>query len=66
MTRYDTSKTSPDYSPPPRGLGTWTWIAGIIVIAAVILGVFLWNNLGGQQTLPQSTTPTAPVPTAAR
>jgi hypothetical protein len=66
MTRYDTSKTSPDYSPPPRGLGTWTWIAGIIVIAAVILGVFLWNGLGGRQTASQSTTPAAPVPTAAR
>jgi hypothetical protein len=67
MTRYDTSKTSPDYSPPPRGLGGWTWIVGIAVAAAVILGLFLWNGLGTQPSAStQSATGAAPAPTAAR
>jgi hypothetical protein len=67
MTRYDTSKTSPDFSPPPRGLGRWTWLVGIVVIAAVILGVFLWNGLGGQPGgTVQSGTTSTPGPTAAR
>lgn len=67
MTRYDTSKTSPDFSPPPPGLGSWTWFAGIVVAAAVILGLFLWNGLGGQPSASTQSGPaTAPASTAAR
>jgi hypothetical protein len=60
MPRYETSQTSPDFSPPPRGLGTWTWLAGIVVAAAVILGLFLWNGLGSQPTQSTQSATTAP------
>jgi hypothetical protein len=36
MARYDTSKTSSDFNRPPRGLGTWTSIAGIVVAATIM------------------------------
>jgi hypothetical protein len=52
MPHYDTSKTHPAYSPPPRRLGTGIWIGAIVVIAAVILGVFLWTGLGSGTNSP--------------
>jgi hypothetical protein len=59
MPHYDTSQTSPDFEPPPPRLGSGIWLSGIIVIALVILGVFLWGGLGGQS----STTAQQPAPT---
>ena len=59
MKRYDTSQTSPDFEPPPRRLGSGIWLGGIVVIALVILGVFIWGGSGGQ------TAPTAQNPAPA-
>jgi ABC-type transporter Mla subunit MlaD len=66
MTRYDTSQTSPDFEPPPRRLGSGIWLGAVIVIALVVLGVFVWGNVGGQsssgaaQQTPATTTGSAP------
>ena len=58
MPHYDTSKTHPAYSPPPRRLGIW--LGAIAVIAAVILGVFLWTGLvSGTGTPSAQTSPAA-------
>jgi hypothetical protein len=70
MTRYDTSRTSPDFEPPPRRLGSGIWIGAIIVIALVILGVFVWGGSGGSsnstaQQKPAATT-TGSTPTGGR
>jgi hypothetical protein len=61
MTRYDTSRTSPDFEPPPRRFGSGIWIGAVIVIALVILGVFVWGGSGNssnstaQQSAPATT-----------
>ncbi len=52
MKRYDTSKTSPDYEPPPGKLGTGIWLGAVVVCAAVFLGVFLWQGLGSESSAP--------------
>jgi hypothetical protein len=70
MTRYDTSRTSPDFEPPPRGLGSGIWIGAVVVIALVILGVFVWGATGGSpnptaEQQPAATT-TGATPTGAR
>ena len=57
MPHYDPSKTHPAYSPPPRRLGTGIWLAGIVVVAAVILGVFLWSGVGPGSNAPVAQTP---------
>jgi hypothetical protein len=36
MARYETSKTSSDFNRPPRGLGAWTSIAGIVVATTIM------------------------------
>lgn len=64
MARYDTSKTSPDFEPPPRRLGSGVWLAAVIVIAFVILGVFIWADAGGQSSTPTAQRP-APVTTGS-
>jgi len=60
--RYDPSKTHPAYSPPPRRLGTGFWLGAIIIIAAVILGLFLWYGVSAPQapSQPGNATPAAP------
>ena len=57
MPHYDTSKTHPAYSPPPRRLGTGIWLGAVVVIAAVILGVFLWTGLGSGTGTPSAQPP---------
>ena len=67
MARYETSKPSSDFSPPPRGLGTWTSIAAIDLAAPIILGLFVRNDLGSSPTTSTPlATATTPGPTAAR
>jgi hypothetical protein len=47
-------------------LGSGIWLGAVIVIALVILGVFVWGNVGGQsssgaaQQTPATTTGSAP------
>jgi len=59
MPRYDTSRTSPDFEPPPRRLGSGIWLGAIVVIALVILGVFVWGSIGGSSSSQTAQQPAA-------
>jgi hypothetical protein len=67
MPHNDISKTSADFEPPPRGLNTGIWLGAVIVVAAVILGVFVWSFAAGsgattQASHPQVSTTTGQAP----
>uniref|UniRef100_UPI0031017970 hypothetical protein n=1 Tax=Neorhizobium sp. EC2-8 TaxID=3129230 RepID=UPI0031017970 len=50
----------PDLRATPVRSSSSSWVPWVAVIAVILVGAFVWSQMGGSSTDPQTTSPTNP------
>ncbi|MFB9948727.1 hypothetical protein ACFFP0_07700 [Rhizobium puerariae] len=57
---FDPNDRQPEYRPEPVTSRSTSWVAWVAVIAVILVGAFVWSQMGGSPTDTQTTSSTTP------